>query len=448
VFLAALLLWWIVYVVNILYLGGSAGLAADATETGAALNQIQVMSFGILGMAGAGRAIKRLNSRLTWPFFYLLYTTWATASILWTSESTLTVKRLGVFIMVSIGAIGIGAGQYGGAGGPLRLVRHLRWAGIIAAAFSLPILATELSFQTLLDPTWRTILSTKGPELGVAVSFSVIASAALAWGPNDDNRLSSRSRTATLTRLSLFGLLALLIILKSRSLIAFTLLAVAGIYLLQKKMTPAFIASSSLLVFISIVLGILGLRMFGEQLFVFLARQESLNTLNQLNGRTPLWSLVWNDITQRPWTGAGFGAYWNPSRLRFVWAAVGWTAPFAHNGYLDELAGTGILGLTLLLSVFAAAGRDLIRRLRTGTADLAVRVTIGWLAILLLINTVDSVFQFYFKVPYLFFLALLSSCSAASAASRARVIGRGPRFHVPIKQPVGATGIKMGDGNR
>jgi exopolysaccharide production protein ExoQ len=66
-------------------------------------------------------------------------------------------------------------------------------------------------------------------------------------------------------------------------------------------------------------------------------------------GRTDLWPLVIDKIEQQPWLGYGFGAFWNgregPSK--YVWDAIFFEAPNAHNGFLDILLELGIVGLTI-----------------------------------------------------------------------------------------------------
>jgi O-antigen ligase len=66
-------------------------------------------------------------------------------------------------------------------------------------------------------------------------------------------------------------------------------------------------------------------------------------------GRTDLWPLVIDKIEEQPWLGYGFGAFWNgregPSK--YVWDAIFFEAPNAHNGFLDILLELGIVGLTI-----------------------------------------------------------------------------------------------------
>jgi exopolysaccharide production protein ExoQ len=73
-----------------------------------------------------------------------------------------------------------------------------------------------------------------------------------------------------------------------------------------------------------------------------------------LTGRTDLWTLVLDKIGQQPWLGYGFGAFWHgfdgPSA--YIWSAIAFEAPNAHNGYLDLLLELGVFGFVIYLMQF------------------------------------------------------------------------------------------------
>ena len=77
-----------------------------------------------------------------------------------------------------------------------------------------------------------------------------------------------------------------------------------------------------------------------------------------LTGRTQLWQYVLYRWKESPYLGLGFGALWDvgPQVGAYLSRAhVDWIMNEAHNGYLDVLAQTGIVGL-LLLGVFVFSG--------------------------------------------------------------------------------------------
>jgi O-antigen ligase len=69
-----------------------------------------------------------------------------------------------------------------------------------------------------------------------------------------------------------------------------------------------------------------------------------------LTGRADLWAMLPAFISERPWLGYGYGGFWVESspRVDFIWNAIGWAAPHAHNGWLDLLLDLGIAGLTII----------------------------------------------------------------------------------------------------
>ena len=55
------------------------------------------------------------------------------------------------------------------------------------------------------------------------------------------------------------------------------------------------------------------------------------------------------ELEKHPWTGAGFAAFWSPENYARLELIIGGSAVSAHNGYLEELLNTGIVGLAQLL---------------------------------------------------------------------------------------------------
>jgi len=76
---------------------------------------------------------------------------------------------------------------------------------------------------------------------------------------------------------------------------------------------------------------------------------EMMNRNEGLSGRIDLWDAVWLSISRRPWLGYGFDAFWQgmQGESASVVQAVGWVPAHAHNGFLELLLETGILGLAV-----------------------------------------------------------------------------------------------------
>jgi O-antigen ligase len=74
-----------------------------------------------------------------------------------------------------------------------------------------------------------------------------------------------------------------------------------------------------------------------------------------LTGRTDLWPYVWEMVEKRPWLGYGYEGFWrglSSEECTYVWRAVGWLPPHAHNGLLELLLAFGGLGTAIFLLGF------------------------------------------------------------------------------------------------
>lgn len=66
-----------------------------------------------------------------------------------------------------------------------------------------------------------------------------------------------------------------------------------------------------------------------------------------LTGRGDMWPYILDKVWERPWLGYGYGAFWlgANSEAAYVWRAVHWEPPNAHNGWLDMWLQLGLVGL-------------------------------------------------------------------------------------------------------
>lgn len=78
-----------------------------------------------------------------------------------------------------------------------------------------------------------------------------------------------------------------------------------------------------------------------------------------LTGRTEVWRLAWQWITERPWLGYGYSAFWQgdtgPSGLLI--AALGEVFSSAHQGVLDLWLDLGLAGVVLFTNSFVLNAR-------------------------------------------------------------------------------------------
>jgi O-antigen ligase len=89
----------------------------------------------------------------------------------------------------------------------------------------------------------------------------------------------------------------------------------------------------------------------------------------------------------------------------------------AHNGYLEELLNTGVVGFTILLAFCLGTLTVALRRARRGDA-------LGWLVFLfmvfyLMLNITNALTQEYFQPPFVIILMALGLMASGPATDPA-----------------------------
>jgi O-antigen ligase len=179
-----------------------------------------------------------------------------------------------------------------------------------------------------------------------------------------------------------------------------------------------------LLSVVTSLLTVLAIAALGWLCLCYLSGRDPLWPLRGLTftQRTDVWQFVLGQVALRPWKGAGFGSFWDinpmiqPSLKTDYWFAQP-DSPTneAHDGYLDLLAATGIIGLAgALFVIFRWIGHGLsILRTALRSTDASVRAALPYLTFLALFpvlialhNTMESS---YFNTVGLFsFVVILS----------------------------------------
>lgn len=86
-----------------------------------------------------------------------------------------------------------------------------------------------------------------------------------------------------------------------------------------------------------------------------------------LTGRVLLWSTLLNFAKAQPWLGYGYFGFWFgiEQTQHLVAKDIGWSAPHAHNGFLDLQLSFGILGSLILVAVLVTLVRKALRERET-----------------------------------------------------------------------------------
>ena len=103
---------------------------------------------------------------------------------------------------------------------------------------------------------------------------------------------------------------------------------------------------------------------FSEEVAVIVGRDETLS------GRTLIWPIVLDAIWQKPFLGYGYVAATADFMRPYLVSWVGTAAVNAHNGYLDVLLGTGLVGLlSLLFCISSVLARGIDRMKLSGRPE-------------------------------------------------------------------------------
>jgi O-antigen ligase len=427
-----LLGWWLVQMAEQLLTttrttaeqAAHAGVQVDQTssavESGSVLNTLLVVAFALIGAWFLPRTLAALNGRAlrTLVGLVALYLIWSFFSLLWSDSLTLTIRRLGQMGLLLVGAYGLGVGFYARSEGNRQLLGlHILGAGVVAiGTFWVDLAASgSLNPSYLLDPTF----AAKNLGLGIAtdiahpVALALFAAVSL-WRVRKLNLGLCLAYLAAAC-FTLFVQKVRFISIYSMLLLGLLLLARLNV----RRALPWLVAGGFVLSLGLFAASISDTRGLTRTAVQFATLNSSNAYVNDLSGRVELWANLETYVATDPVFGYGFGAFWNPQHLRDVERAVGWAAVVAHNGFLDEILATGLIGAGLALGFWLVGATIALVSARRD--DFAAMVAC-WVLLFLLFNWGDSIFQFYFRFPFYVALTglftLVSRPQAAYAEER------------------------------
>lgn len=299
----------------------------------------------ILGAVGAAALFRRKGDKLSVRGLHggliAFFPAWACLTVFWADDPVLTAKRLGVFILLGLGALA--AAKYF----TLREIAEFIFvSGAMAAASGLIAaimtgtfhpFAREYRFGGLMHPN----------DQGICCGLFLISAIALA-------DLSGGARKRHLYHAAALAALLFLVLTRSRTAFAGTMIAVL-VYGCLRMRGKMLIASAMLAIIVLCVSYLL----FGDDLFsgmqsAFLLGRTD-HSIGTLNSRLPLWEECAAYFGRRPLLGYGYNAFWTARRYADIGTDLGWGMGSAHNGYMDLALGTGLVGAGAFVMVVLLA---------------------------------------------------------------------------------------------
>ena len=308
----------------------------NANSSGDILNQVLIVSLFLLLAISGG---VRLSWKQVWPLpmsmtallaYCALSTTWAVAPAI--SARRVVATALIIWIIFRL-ARDLGYD---------RMVHYMRYFLVALVAVNLLVVAiTPFGLQPYdpADPSiagdWRGLMGNKNIA-GATCAFTILF---LLY--------DQRSFPRWLTAAGLGG--AALFLFFSHSRTAELALVIAALVALPVRFyDPRYRVPIALGVsVVGLVLSILLLANIGRL-------EQILNDPGSFTGRTQIWPLLIEYISKHPWTGAGFGSFWQIGYESPIWTLTrNWIARYAshgHNGYLDLMVTIGIPGAMLAMA--------------------------------------------------------------------------------------------------
>lgn len=288
----------------------------------------------------------------------------AMASVYWTFAPELTPRRSVLLLGSTMFAVYVSA-RYS-----LReQLQLLGWAfGIIAIlSFVFAIAVPSYGLMTFQEEgvhagAWRGIMMHKN-ILGRMMCLSSIVFLLLATG-DSTSELDRRSSRIFWAGFVLSVALIILSTSKSAIVVCVTMTTILPLY---KALRGKYTTLVPILITVVLVGGGAATLLLDNLEVIAGALGKDLT----LTGRTDIWAVMLEMISQRPLFGYGYNGFWmgwDSEASAYVWRTLEWECPYAHNGFMDLLAELGISGLALFLVSFAIAtfkAISLVRKTKT-----------------------------------------------------------------------------------
>jgi|GEM_PF-1412461 len=281
---------------------------------------------------------RRLLAVLPRMQFALLLTVWVLATVVWSMDRSLTMRRGAEF------ALAAGFGLYLAVRySPQKQLRIFWWVlvllalGSVVAAVAFPAVGLDRSAGHLHD--WKGVFTQKNACGRMMVLATAVVLA-----------MRRRGLVVAASAVLFFGVLGLS---GSRGawVLEAVLLAVTVLFAVLRHAEHRTRAGALLAAGVAGVASLALLYAGRTRLMEWMGRNATLS------GRTEIWQAVWPFVMRKPWLGWGYAAFWR-----------GWTGPsfdvssavhflvfHAHNGYLDLWLQTGAIGLGLFLLAYGRA---------------------------------------------------------------------------------------------
>jgi len=308
------------------------------TESGNAVRQAALLALLVTAGAVVFQERKRIVVRSGLAATVLLFTVWACASILWSHDAPLTIRRVAILCILLLTSLAMGARFSTDS-----ILRFGFWAGAVTIAVGL---ATELALGTFQpwDPEYRFAGIMNPIFQGAHCGMTALCALAL-------QRTSSR-RFLYLVIAALA--LVFMLLTRSRGPIGATAVAIV----VYGSLTSPGVRRAAQLGLVALVL-VLPFTSARQDLLVgthsAMLAGRSIELGYEMQGRDALWTECMKYVSRRPLLGYGYDSFWTRDVTFAVTDASGFTSQHTHNAFLDLTLGVGLPGMGVFVAIIAIA---------------------------------------------------------------------------------------------
>lgn len=342
-----------------------------ATAQGDLLRRLAFFSLGVHAVVSLIRNRQyhvKINGSLGWLILFFLV--WIFLSLAWSDDTAITLRRLVLLAVFSLGAIAVSQG--------FSLRELALWVLVSTAGYVIIGFGAELLLNTFhpLVGGYRFAGTIHPNQQGLNCALLFFASLFLMKG---------EKRWRMILVVTALVSLVFLFLTRSRSSLFFAVTALLFYWTLTLPLSHRFalLLCAIMAACIFLLLGDYILPLF--QHAVALGRVNSDPTT--LGGRIPLWGQILSYISVRPIQGYGYDCFWTSRHLADVASEQSWTAPHAHNAYLDVVLGLGLVGGTTYVLIAVIGIR------RAFVYKLCDNINFGFIGVTLIFAALDGLVE-------------------------------------------------------
>lgn len=364
---------------------------ADIAATGQLRRRIGLLLLALLGALCLWWSGGRRRPRGLLGSAILAFAAWTFASVLWSEDVALSVRRLGALTCMVVAAYGLSSldGRQ-----IIVLVMAVCLGGVLVG------LANELALGTFdpLSADYRFAGTLHPNAQGVVLATVFLIACGLLLAPG---QAGVPMRVSVLLCASLVLTFALLVLTDSRTSLLCLLLAL-GIFFSVRLFIynrRRFLVASLIAVAV-LSAGLVAEGGSGQApsqaLANAFAKPRDEGGITTLTGRVSVWQTCLTYARKKLFLGYGYESFWTPERIVEISSRERWPINQAHSAYIEQVLSTGLVGLVLYSAVLALGVSASVRRFATGGGPPYLI-----LATLLLFNVVHGFTESTTMMPFM-----------------------------------------------